>query len=207
MEGCQSFSPEGHWCKQEYREKGGTTVGHMPSWSWRLCIIHNIPVLIDIPVEHWVENSGMALVGIRFIQKHVSFFQTKVALQLYQVDHKSYLLDYKSLPIRDEPGEGTTSGKFTIRSSHSSSSSLKEEQDIDGTISPTNSAGVHHTMEFLEMCANLIVALACWHGRNAMKYAVGEQTVRYRSTMLQAQANHVPVKPDGCSKTLDLWEW
>ena len=89
------------------------------------------------------------------------FPQTKVALQLYQVDHKSYLLDYKSLPVRDEyqADGGTASGKSSMRSSANSSfSSLKEANDSDGS---NSQSGSHHTMEFLEMCANLIVALAC----------------------------------------------
>lgn len=86
---------------------------------------------------------------------------TKIALQLYQVDHKSYLLDFKSLPCIDPPehSEGVlTSGKSSRKSScNSSFSSLK---DSDNLSSPGHT-GSHHVMEFMEMCANLIVALAC----------------------------------------------
>ena len=86
-------------------------------------------------------------------------FQTKIALQLYQVDHKSYLLDFKSLPTPEnnsEHTEGITSGKSSRKSSANSSfSSLKDSDSL------TNHVGSHHTMEFMEMCASLIVALAC----------------------------------------------
>lgn len=87
---------------------------------------------------------------------------TKIALQLYQVDHKSYLLDFKSLPCIDTPehSEGLpTSSKSSRKSScNSSFSSLKDSESS----SPGHShGGSHHVMEFMEMCANLIVALAC----------------------------------------------
>ncbi|KAK0076920.1 hypothetical protein PV325_004702 [Microctonus aethiopoides] len=59
----------------------------------------------------------------------------KMSLQLYQVDHRSFLLDFKSLP--NEETEDYT----------------KE------LVLPTQSAG-HHTMEFFEMCAALITQLA-----------------------------------------------
>lgn len=84
---------------------------------------------------------------------------TKIALQLYQVDHKSYLLDFKSLPTPEnnsEHTEGITSGKSSRKSSANSSfSSLKDSDSF------TSHVGSHHTMEFMEMCASLIVALAC----------------------------------------------
>ncbi|XP_059488441.1 5'-AMP-activated protein kinase catalytic subunit alpha-2 isoform X2 [Neocloeon triangulifer] len=60
-----------------------------------------------------------------------------MSLQLYQVDPKSYLLDFKSL-----------SG---------------EEQDLNAStdlLSPQQQATGHHTMEFFEMCAALITQLA-----------------------------------------------
>ncbi|VVC90482.1 unnamed protein product [Leptidea sinapis] len=73
-------------------------------------------------------------------QKHV-----KMSLQLYQVDYKSYLLDFKSL------------------------SGEKEESDDEGASplaqTPVNQSAApqpcsHHTMEFFEMCAALIIQLA-----------------------------------------------
>ena len=88
--------------------------------------------------------------------------KTKIALQLYQVDHKSYLLDFKSLPCIDTPehSEGLpTSSKSSRKSScNSSFSSLK---DSDSSSPGHSHGGSHHVMEFMEMCANLIVALAC----------------------------------------------
>ncbi|KAJ8683284.1 hypothetical protein QAD02_019076 [Eretmocerus hayati] len=62
---------------------------------------------------------------------------SKMSLQLYQVDYKSYLLDFKSL-------------------------SSDESEDIfnrDIAGPPSQGAG-HHTMEFFEMCAALITQLA-----------------------------------------------
>ncbi|KAJ1525692.1 hypothetical protein ONE63_008903 [Megalurothrips usitatus] len=61
----------------------------------------------------------------------------KMSLQLYQVDYKSYLLDFKSLSS-DEP-----------------ECNLADTS----TVAPTQSTG-HHTMEFFEMCAALITQLA-----------------------------------------------
>ncbi|CAH2235931.1 5'-AMP-activated protein kinase catalytic subunit alpha-2 isoform X1 [Pararge aegeria] len=79
----------------------------------------------------------------KMTQKHV-----KMSLQLYQVDYKSYLLDFKSL------------------------SGEKEETDDDAA-SPLLASPIppppppissqpqgHHTMEFFEMCAALIIQLA-----------------------------------------------
>ncbi|XP_076680984.1 AMP-activated protein kinase alpha subunit isoform X2 [Andrena cerasifolii] len=61
---------------------------------------------------------------------------SKMSLQLYQVDYKSYLLDFKSL-----------------------SSEEGEEIGRDPTLPPPQATG-HHTMEFFEMCAALITQLA-----------------------------------------------
>lgn len=64
----------------------------------------------------------------------------KMSLQLYQVDYKSYLLDFKSF-----------------------SSENSEENDgpsvADPSVSQQQNTG-HHTMEFFEMCAALITQLA-----------------------------------------------
>ncbi|XP_015759674.1 PREDICTED: 5'-AMP-activated protein kinase catalytic subunit alpha-2-like [Acropora digitifera] len=75
---------------------------------------------------------------------------TKIGLQLYQVDHKSYLLDFKSLPIMDVPEHPESSRKSSANSSYSS---LKDS-DYSATFHAHN--GQHHTLEFMEMCANLI---------------------------------------------------
>lgn len=68
-----------------------------------------------------------------------------MALQLYQVDYKSYLLDFKSLPSDEDED--------------------KAADDLNLLVSITNSAGPyssqsHHVMDFFEMCASLITQLA-----------------------------------------------
>ncbi|XP_025016671.1 5'-AMP-activated protein kinase catalytic subunit alpha-2 isoform X2 [Tetranychus urticae] len=69
----------------------------------------------------------------------------KIALQLYQVDYKSYLLDFKSLPSQDDAeikeGEGS-SANVSSNDPYSSKSQF------------------HHVMDFFEMCASLITQLA-----------------------------------------------
>ncbi|XP_070563825.1 5'-AMP-activated protein kinase catalytic subunit alpha-2-like [Ptychodera flava] len=80
--------------------------------------------------------------------------QVKMSLQLYQVDHKSYLLDFKSLSNPQDSGSMTPT--------HTSSSSLEDsgmEVDLPAGTS-TSISGVHHTLEFFEMCASLITTLA-----------------------------------------------
>ena len=67
-----------------------------------------------------------------------------MSLQLYQVDYKSYLLDFKSLV--EEEGQAVE-----INSSMDKSALVEvQESTITG----------HHTMEFFEMCAALITQLA-----------------------------------------------
>ena len=68
----------------------------------------------------------------------------KMSLQLYQVDYKSYLLDFKSLV--EEEGQAVE-----INSSMDKAALVElQESTITG----------HHTMEFFEMCAALITQLA-----------------------------------------------
>uniref|UniRef100_A0A6M2DUG2 non-specific serine/threonine protein kinase n=1 Tax=Xenopsylla cheopis TaxID=163159 RepID=A0A6M2DUG2_XENCH len=68
----------------------------------------------------------------------------KMSLQLYQVDHKSYLLDFKSLSTEEmETGD-------EILDSAGSTGVQSQMCTISG----------HHTMEFFEMCAALIIKLA-----------------------------------------------
>ncbi|KFM77240.1 5'-AMP-activated protein kinase catalytic subunit alpha-2, partial [Stegodyphus mimosarum] len=63
---------------------------------------------------------------------------TKMTLQLYQVDYKSYLLDFKSLANNEESNDSQSS-------SESISSCCQQSYNI---------------MEFFEMCASLIAQLA-----------------------------------------------
>lgn len=65
---------------------------------------------------------------------------SKMSLQLYQVDYKSFLLDFKSL-------------------SSDESEDFIRDDFIDPSGPPPQSTG-HHTMEFFEMCAALITQLA-----------------------------------------------
>ncbi|XP_074601312.1 AMP-activated protein kinase alpha subunit [Brevipalpus obovatus] len=70
----------------------------------------------------------------------------KMSLQLYQVDHKSYLLDFKSLPTNEE-NEESKEGEVNSLSSASSDPY-------------SNKSRCHHVKDFLEMCASLITQLA-----------------------------------------------
>lgn len=69
----------------------------------------------------------------------------KMSLQLYEVDYKSYLLDFKSLT--DEETE--VSNEDIAMSPASQLPNM-----------PAPEASGHHTMEFFEMCAALIIQLA-----------------------------------------------
>jgi len=82
----------------------------------------------------------------------------KMSLQLYQVDYKSYLLDFKSL-IEDDPDQKekervSPKPSIELSSSLDENRILKTAQVLDGSITG------HHTMEFFEMCAALITQLA-----------------------------------------------
>lgn len=72
----------------------------------------------------------------------------KMSLQLYQVDYKSYLLDFKSLSNEEaEANSSALLGSIPTPIQLGNSGTLK-----------MNSG--HHTMEFFEMCAALIIQLA-----------------------------------------------
>lgn len=72
----------------------------------------------------------------------------KMSLQLYQVDAKSYLLDFKSLT-----NEEVEQGDDVIMES------LTPPNPLGPAHMPQQPTG-HHTMEFFEMCAALIIQLA-----------------------------------------------
>lgn len=87
-------------------------------------------------------------VRVRRVNKSPGKQDMKMSLQLYQVDAKSYLLDFKSL-TNEEVEQG--------------------DDVIMENATPPNSMGIpamphiptgHHTMEFFEMCAALIIQLA-----------------------------------------------
>lgn len=85
-------------------------------------------------------------VRVRRLNEHSGNY-AKMSLQLYQVDAKSYLLDFKSL-TKDE---------------------VEQSDDVimESLTPPLHGSGMliqqptgHHTMEFFEMCAALIIQLA-----------------------------------------------
>jgi len=95
----------------------------------------------------------------------------KMSLQLYQVDQRSYLLDFKNLV--DDDGVSLTDGS-TCSSRHASVSmpvrpfmrnsraqSLPMPIEVERAASASSSLnGQSQTMQFFEMCASLIGALA-----------------------------------------------
>lgn len=89
-------------------------------------------------------------VHVRKPSKRVERF-VKMSLQLYQVDAKSYLLDFKSL-TNDEFEQGDD----VIMESLTPPVSVTP---VGGTPALNGPTG-HHTMEFFEMCAALIIQLA-----------------------------------------------
>ncbi|XP_055694864.1 5'-AMP-activated protein kinase catalytic subunit alpha-2 [Lutzomyia longipalpis] len=81
--------------------------------------------------------------------KHV-----KMSLQLYQVDAKSFLLDFKSL-TSDEVEQGDD-----VIMDMESMTPPTNLSDSFNPMFPQQCATGHHTMEFFEMCAALIIQLA-----------------------------------------------
>jgi 5'-AMP-activated protein kinase, catalytic alpha subunit len=69
----------------------------------------------------------------------------KMSLQLYQVDPKSYLVDFKSL---------------TNEEVEQSDDMISLTPPTAGQPQPPQQISGHHTMEFFEMCASLIIQLA-----------------------------------------------
>ncbi|KAJ8942330.1 hypothetical protein NQ318_005322 [Aromia moschata] len=75
-----------------------------------------------------------------------------MSLQLYQVDYKSYLLDFKSLSNEDiESNTGTNSSILDA---------IPTPVQLGLGITTSTKPRGHHTMEFFEMCAALIIQLA-----------------------------------------------
>jgi 5'-AMP-activated protein kinase catalytic alpha subunit len=72
----------------------------------------------------------------------------KMTLQLYQVDYKSYLLDFKSLPSTEIQDENKDENGGSSNSGSTSSDPYSPQSQC------------HHIMEFFEMCASLITQLA-----------------------------------------------
>lgn len=80
----------------------------------------------------------------------------KMNLQLYQVDPKSFLLDFKSLCSSREPGDEDED--YTPNTTPPIS---RSDASMDDKMDTEDSAITQHcTLEFFEMCADLITALA-----------------------------------------------
>ncbi|XP_071145586.1 5'-AMP-activated protein kinase catalytic subunit alpha-2-like isoform X19 [Mytilus edulis] len=87
---------------------------------------------------------------------------SKMSLQLYQVDQKSFLLDFKSLnsvELRESSLHSSESSQSSMAHSlpatPASFSDLEENMEVDDEPMKT-----HQTLEFFEMCADLITTLA-----------------------------------------------
>nr|CAB3265152.1 5'-AMP-activated protein kinase catalytic subunit alpha-2-like [Phallusia mammillata] len=105
------------------------------------------------------------------VTKHIN----KMSLQLYQVDYRSYLLDFSSLSEDAQNQLLDTSTGVLSRSTQDSWDPILglPMEEVSGQMFsksvPLGQAGrnvsvesvdVHHTMEFFEMCSSLITALA-----------------------------------------------
>jgi 5'-AMP-activated protein kinase, catalytic alpha subunit len=85
---------------------------------------------------------------VRVRKKNSEGLFVKMSLQLYQVDPKSYLVDFKSLT--NEEVEQSDDIIVSVTPPIAGQHQQPQSQQITG----------HHTMEFFEMCASLIIQLA-----------------------------------------------
>lgn len=91
----------------------------------------------------------------------------KMSLQLYQVDQRSYLLDFKSLVDDDSTPGSACSSRHASVSLPSKPAGVRGartqsmQMDMDPSPPPSPSgAKLSQTMQFFEMCASLIGTLA-----------------------------------------------
>lgn len=89
---------------------------------------------------------------------------TKMSLQLYQVDQKSYLLDFKCLNTLDHPDAAKVK---QMTNNSMSGSQITKDDDMDtgdetslDEDSDESAPKQHQVIEFFEMCADLITTLA-----------------------------------------------
>ncbi|VVC25113.1 Protein kinase, ATP binding site,Protein kinase domain,Serine/threonine-protein kinase, active site,AMPK [Cinara cedri] len=109
------------------------------------------------------------LIQVRHMNKKTDNY-TMISLQLYQVDYKSYLLDFKSLNAltHDQAENANRDGNVTTLAIDTSKGidfdSQSPRQDIvkyqQDIVQPPKKCEGHYTMEFFEMCAALITQLA-----------------------------------------------
>lgn len=81
----------------------------------------------------------------------------KMTLQLYQVDFRSYLLDFKSIPANEEE---LKLEEDKLENSSSALNQLKQDNQNKQKDPFENQSQCHHVIEFFEMCASLIKQLA-----------------------------------------------
>lgn len=82
-----------------------------------------------------------------------------MSLQLYQVDYKSYLLDFKSLSS-DENETGSSSEPDIFNQRDITCNLLFVFIAFECSLTNVGGSSGHLTMEFFEMCAALITQLA-----------------------------------------------
>lgn len=82
--------------------------------------------------------------------KYLHLFDTSNSTITFQVDYKSYLLDFKSLS-NEEAIDATNENGFPAPNQFALPIA---------PVTNTVPCGGHHTMEFFEMCAALIIQLA-----------------------------------------------
>jgi 5'-AMP-activated protein kinase catalytic alpha subunit len=91
---------------------------------------------------------------------NVSGKYAKMSLQLYQVDAKSFLLDFKSLDMVDHPDAAKVK-RMTRASMSSSSTDAVEDMDVEGEgMDDEPGTSFHQILEFFETCSSLIKTLA-----------------------------------------------
>lgn len=102
----------------------------------------------------------------------------KMSLQLYLVDNRSYLLDFKSIDdevVEQRSGSSTPQRSSSAAGLHRPRSSFDsvtaESHSLSGSLTGSLTGSTlssvpprlgSHTMDFFEMCASLITTLARW---------------------------------------------
>ena len=81
-----------------------------------------------------------------------------MTLQLYQVDFRSYLLDFKSIPTIED--EAKSDDEKSENNSAALNQVVKQDNQNKQKDPFENQSQCHHVIEFFEMCASLIKQLA-----------------------------------------------
>lgn len=121
-------------------------------------IIYLYVTLCELSFQEWKIINAYS-VRVRH-KNNLTDRYSKMSLQLYQVDYKSYLLDFKSLSSEeDDIGRGKLFNTKLLRLYKYNLCIQNICMLLDPTLPPPQATG-HHTMEFFEMCAALITQLA-----------------------------------------------